>query len=301
MTDIATLCRDMLAYADKNGFSDQPSLCNVAGLTLVRVRQPAEFSAIRYEPMFCLVLQGAKQACLGNALVTFAERDSLICSIDLPTAGRVVTASPQAPYLALAIPIDTGLLRELSAELETTGASPQDRPRPDPHSSALAVGPVDDALLDAMARLFALREDPAGARSLAPLIIREIHFRLLRAENGGLLRRLMQTDSHAERIARAIHRIRRDFASALSIDALAREAGMSASSFHAHFRALTGTTPHRYQKAMRLMEARRLLAEGSDSISAIAFAVGYESPTQFSREYRSKFNRSPREDRRLAG
>ena len=299
MTDLDALKRDMLAYADAMGFDDQPSETSVPGLALVRSRAPTEIAAVDYRPIFCLVLQGAKQAFLGERILTFAERQCLIVSLDLPTVSRVVTASPQKPYLALALTLDTGLVRELAATLDTeTGTA---RPDPDYRCSALSVSRADDALTDAMARLFALRGASEDIGVLAPLLVREIHYRLLRSNEGALLRSLARPDSHAGRIARAIARIWRDYADALPVADLARQAGMSASAFHEHFRTLTGTSPLQYQKALRLMEARRRLQEGHDSVAGIAFAVGYESPTQFSREYARKFGNPPRADRAMAG
>lgn len=299
MTDLETLKRDMIGYADAMGFDDQPNETCIPGLALVRGRACTEISAVDYQPIFCLVLQGAKQAFLGDRILTFAERQCLIVSLDLPTVSRVVEASPQKPYLALALTLDLGLIRELAATLEADGVPlPQDREGY--RCSALHVGQVDDGLTDAMARLFALRGSQEEIRILAPLLVREIHYRLLRSSEAALLRSLARPDSRAERIARAIAWIRRDYAGALPVADLAREAGMSASAFHEHFRALTGTTPLQYQKALRLMEARRLI-DGSDSVAGIAFAVGYESPTQFSREYARKFGNPPRADRAVAG
>ena len=131
---------------------------------------------------------------------------------------------------------------------------------------------------------------------MAPLIRREIHFRLLRASHGAMLRQLLRHESAASRIAKAINRIRQEFKTQISVSDLAHIAGMSASTFHEHFKNLTATSPLQYQKNLRLIEARRLLMDGTQSISSVAFDVGYESPTQFSREYSRKFGASPRKD-----
>ena len=268
------------------------------GLALVRSRSSTTLDAVDYQPIFCLVLQGAKQSVIGERTLTFAAGQTLIVGLDLPSQSRVVEASRFAPYLSLALALDVALLRELVAGIDT-GDAPLART---PHAcSAMTVTRADAALIDAMARLFALYRTPQDIPALAPLVTREIHYRLLRSPEAPLLASLTRPDSHASRIARAIALIRRDFDTALPVDALAREAGMSASAFHEHFRALTGTTPLQYQKSLRLMEARRRLQCGDGSVASIAFAVGYESPTQFSREYSRKFGNAPRTDRALAG
>ncbi|WP_300542972.1 AraC family transcriptional regulator [Maricaulis sp.] len=295
MTDLSALKRDAIAYADDMGFDDQPNPTPIPGLSLVRSRGPTEFDVIDYQPIFCLVLQGAKQCVLGDKPLTFSEGQSLIVSLDLPASGRVVTASRGTPYLALALELDLAILRDVAAELDAK-AIPTEL-EADHVCSAMTVTPTDPALVAAMGRLFDLHRSPEDARALAPLVIREIHYRLLRSRDGVLLKAQLRPDTHAHRIARAIARIRRDYSSALRVPELARDAGMSHSAFHEHFRALTGTTPLQYQKSMRLMEARRQLQGGAGNVSSIAFAVGYESPTQFSREYSRKFGVSPRTDR----
>ncbi|WP_417481637.1 AraC family transcriptional regulator N-terminal domain-containing protein [Maricaulis sp.] len=292
MAHLEQLRRDMIDYANNCGFDDWPQPTHVPTLSLVRSRVPTQFTAVDYQPLFCLVLQGSKQTLIGESLHRFGALQSLIVSLDLPATACVVEATAQTPYLALALDLDIGLLRDLASELDDLAG--MDSP---PSRTALVVGDADPALIDAMARLFALRGSAMDIEVLAPLVIREIHYRLLLGNQGAALRALMQPDGQASRIARAITRIRRDYTAPLTIAGLAREAGMSISAFHDHFRALTGTTPLQYQKALRLMEARRRLQGTAASVTAIAFEVGYESPTQFSREYRRKFGQSPREDR----
>jgi AraC-like DNA-binding protein len=284
--------RDLIDYADRNSFDDWPHETVIPGLSLVRSRRTTEFTCVRYEPIFCLVLQGAKQSFIGDKPLTFERGHALIVSIDLPTTARVVEASPQAPYLALALQLDTRLLRELVSEHPEPAATD-----PSASRSGMRVQSVTEPLTDVMLRLFRLNETPRDITALAPLLVREIHYRLLRGPDGGLLRNLVQPDTHTARLSRAIGRIRRDYTATLTVQELAREAGMSASAFHEHFRALTGTSPLQFQKSMRLLEAQRRLLDGEGSVSAVAFAVGYESPTQFSREYSRKFGHPPRADR----
>jgi transcriptional regulator GlxA family with amidase domain len=189
--------------------------------------------------------------------------------------------------------IDPVVLRSLMADL---GEADIDTPP----SPSIQVGAAGAELFDAMSRLFALRDKRRDAATLGGLIIREIHYRLLEAEHGSSLRRLVRRDGHAARVSAAIAVIRDDLSQPLSVPELARRVHMSASTFHQHFKAVTETTPLQYQKQLRLLEARRLLAEGDRSVSAAARAVGYRSATQFSREYARTFGTSPRDTARLA-
>ena len=281
------LIKTALAYADAHGAPDTPFLTEIDGLSVARCRQPTEIEAMVYQPLACLVLQGAKESYLGDTPVRFRTGQSLIVSLDMPSASRVVEASPAEPYVALALILDIGLLRELDLEL-TGQARTGDRP-----ASAIAVGSAERDLVDAMGRLFALTDHPLDRQILEAGLRREIHFRLLRAGHAGLLRQLCRPDGHASRISRALLHIKRTYAEPLRVGDLAALAGMSPSTFHQHFKALTATTPLQYQKDLRLLEARRRLGAGQGTVSEAAFAVGYESPSQFSREYTRKFGTSP--------
>jgi AraC-like DNA-binding protein len=234
-------------------------------------------------------LQGAKQLTDAGRTVTISKGHSVIVSIDLPIASRVVNASPREPYLTLALRIDMTLLREIASEIDlaSAGGEPAD---------FISLAEADQALVDAMERLFGLVGKPSAAGVLQPLTEREIHFWMLMANHGTMLRELVRADSHAARIARAVGAIRRDYTGRLRVDDLARMAGMSNSVFHDRFKAITGTTPLQFQKRLRLMEAKRLIASGEISVSAAAWRVGYESPTQFSREYARAWGRPPRTD-----
>ncbi|WP_353647080.1 AraC family transcriptional regulator [Mesorhizobium sp. WSM2240] len=276
----------MLAYADTRNIGDEPSATDVPGLNVSRQRRATELSPVLYEPIFCLVLQGAKQALQGRRMVDFPKGHSVIVGIDLPTDARVVEASPERPYVALALKLDMGLIRELSAEAgadEGTGRE----------VAAISAAEADEAIIDAMGRLFALVEKPTALPVLHPLLMREIHYWLLCADHGSLLRTLAQADSHASRIADAIGTIRNNFEQPLLVADLASSVGMSVSAFHFHFKAITGATPLQYQKRLRLIEAKRLMQAERQSVSSAAFSVGYESPTQFSREYARMFGLPP--------
>ncbi|WP_109466829.1 AraC family transcriptional regulator [Albibacillus kandeliae] len=283
------ICR----YADRRGANHLPQPTEVEGLSIVRCRAPTLQEHSSYDPLLCLVLQGAKESALGHERIRFGAGEALIVSLDLPTVSQVVEASPSRPYVALALALDLAMLRGLADEIDAPGES-------EGASRAIETGVAAERLVAAMGRLFALVEDPVERRVMAPLLKREIHFRLLMAAHGGMLRRLALRDSHESRIHRVLGHIRTDYAAPLRVPDLADMAGMSPSSFHEHFRAITASTPLQYIKDMRLLEARRQIQAGGVAISGVAFAVGYESPAQFSRDYARKFGVAPRDDRAAA-
>jgi AraC-like DNA-binding protein len=211
--------------------------------------------------------------------------------------------------LALILKVDVATIRELfsSGELPRTPTSATlasanlvdevpESALESQRALAAETHRADVGLLDALRRYLALADSPADAKGLGPIILKEIHYRLLTAPFGGMLRSLLRHDSKASAIARAIGHIRGDLRSPIAIPDLARRVGMSASSFHQHFKTVTSTTPLQYQKELRLLEARRLLKTGGASVTTAAFEVGYESPSQFSREYSRKFGLPPSQD-----
>jgi AraC-like DNA-binding protein len=258
----------------------------LANLTLLRHHRPTSFEATLYQPVVCLILQGRKETTLGVDTFKLGPGECLLVSHDLPVIARIT----RAPYLALLLDVELQTVRELYDEVAET------LPPAAPESRALEVRRADAALIDALARYVALAGSPTDATVLGPLVAKEIHYRLLMAPLGGMLRSLIRHDSQASAVARAIAQIRRDFRTSIAVPELARTVGMSASAFHKHFKAVTAASPLQYQKDLRLLEARRLLRGGHATVSTAAFDVGYESPTQFSREYARKFGVSPRRD-----
>lgn len=254
-------------------------------LGILRHHRPTSFEAAVYEPVVILVLEGRKETVLGADSFPMGAGECLLVSHDLPVIARV----KQAPYLALLFDVDLDTLRGLYDEIADTASSTAE-PRP------LAVDACDASLVDALARYVALAGTRTDAAVLGPLITREIHYRLATAAMGGMLRSLARHDSHASAIARAIAQLRHDFRTPVAIPQLARSVGMSPSSFHKHFKAITASSPLQFQKELRLLEARRLLRTGARSVSDAAFDVGYESATQFSREYTRKFGAPPKQD-----
>ena len=250
------------------------------------VRHPSQPMPTLYEPMICLVLQGAKQVMIGDRLLRYDPACNFIVSLDLAASGCVIEASPEKPYIGAGLTIDRAMLADL---LATMPASPEGQ------TAGFAVTPVTPELLDAWAQLLALFDAPQDIPVLAPLREREILYRLLQGPQGGLLRQIAREDSQLSRVRRAIHWIQAHFDQAMRIDGLAEIAGMSVPSFHRHFKAATAMSPLQYQKMLRLHAARRMLVT-SNNAGRAAYSVGYESASQFSREYARMFGIPPSRD-----
>ncbi|UWQ27002.1 AraC family transcriptional regulator (plasmid) [Leisingera aquaemixtae] len=284
------LIEEVAAFVRAKGTPEDGCETGVGGLFAFCRETPTEFQAMVYEPVMCLVLQGAKEAHLDDRVIRYGAGMSLIVSHALPVTAGVIDAAPDKPYVSLVLRLDLATARSLYDE--AGAAAGQQR-----GTHSMSVADSDAALTDAMARLFRLSQDPAEVQALAPLVLREIHFRLLRAQHGGMLRQLLLHESPASRISKAIALIRAGYKAPIAVAELAAAAGMSQSTFHEHFKTLTSTTPLQYQKELRLLEARRLLMSGGRSVASAAYDVGYESPTQFSREYARKFGIPPRDEK----
>ena len=279
--------RHRTAQGDPEGVAHTP----IPGLTTVRTSAPGGLVHAISRPLACLVLQGVKEVASGEHLQRFGPRDSLLITSDVPTVSRIVTASVAEPYLSLVLELDHAVLAEL---MEQTEAAPAADGR------AVRCEPTDAEVGDAALRLMRLLERPEAMPVLQVSLLRELHYWLLVGSHGPAIRRLGRAESHAQRVARAVDRLRADFARPLRIKVLAEEAGMSLSSFYQHFRAATSLSPLQFQKQLRLIEARRLMVSEGVTASGAAFAVGYESPTQFTREYGRMFGRSPARDTELS-
>ncbi|OYX26567.1 MAG: hypothetical protein B7Z10_02850 [Rhodobacterales bacterium 32-66-7] len=259
------------------------------GLTLFRRTARSGIEALLYEPVICLILQGRKDTWIGDQSVSLGPGDALVVSHDLPVQSRITLASPQTPYLAVILTLDLAVLRGLQDELAGLALPASD-------GRSLAVTRAEPALLQALSRYLDLSPSPLDARVLGPGVLREVQYRLLLSPAGAMLRRLIVSGSHASRIAQAIQRLRQEFHLPLGLPDLARSAGMSVTSFHQHFKAITGTTPLQYQKDLRLIAARALLVDRAQSVAEAAYATGYESATHFSHDYRRRFGRPPSRD-----
>ncbi len=241
-------------------------------------------------PSFCVIAQGSKEILLGDSRYRYDPAHYLLATVELPVVSRIVEASAERPYLSLRLDLDPALVGSVMVEAGHLASRSQGDVR------ALDVSPLDADLLDAVVRLVRLLDSPAEARVLRPLIIREIVFRLLRGEQGNRLRHLALLGGHADRIAEAVARLRKDFDQPLRIDSLARELGMSVSGFHHHFKAVTAMSPLQFQKQLRLQEARRLLLGESVDAASAGHRVGYDDASQFSREYKRMFGQPPMRD-----
>lgn len=261
--------------------------CEIPDLLLIRSNQVGEPVYSVQKPMLCVIVQGQKQVILADQIFTYDAARYLVVSVDLPISGQITQASPDKPYLCLGITIEPKEIYELLRD---------DHNLSGPASPGLFVSPTNVGLMDAVLRLTRLLSSPQDVRVLAPMLRREILFRLLQDEQSGAVRQLGIADSQTQRISRAIDLIRREYSRALSIDQLAHEAGMSASSLHQHFKTLTAMSPLQYQKQLRLQEARRLLMTGDCDAASAAFSVGYESPSHFNREYARLFGLPPIKD-----
>ncbi|CAN7506006.1 AraC family transcriptional regulator [Acidovorax sp. LjRoot74] len=263
----------------------------IPGLSTVRATEPSGLLHAIAQPLVCLVLQGSKQVAMGAQTYGFSAGESLLITADVPTVSQITRASAAAPYLSIALELSLPVIADLSAQMEAV---------PGGDHVPVHVDPTDAEVADVALRLMRLLERPEAVPLLHASLVRELHYWLLAGRHGAAIRRLGWPGSHAQRVARAVAVLRADFAQPLPVESLAALAGMSPSSFHQHFRAVTSLSPLQFQKQLRLIEARRLmLAEGASASSA-AFAVGYESVPQFTREYGRLFGLPPVRDTQAA-
>lgn len=263
----------------------------IAGLHLIRTDQPTLPMPVLYNPCLCIIAQGSKEVRLADQPYRYDPLSYLVASVTLPVSGQVIAASPEMPYLSLRLDIDPTQLGSLIADAGPIGlASTAGAGR------GLFVDKIDGALLDAVIRLTRLLESPRDIAMLAPLALREIFYRLLHSHQGRYLHEIAIADSQGQRIARAIDWLNKHYDQPLRIEHLAREVNLSPSTLHHRFKTVTALSPLQYQKQLRLQEARRLmLCEGLEAASA-SYRVGYESPSQFSREYSRLFGAPPLRD-----
>ena len=281
-----TLGKTIARWTDKNDRVET----EIAGLTLYRREAPSEPISIMYEPRICVVAQGAKRVLLGDETYVYDAQHFLITSVGLPTFVQIIKASREKPCLGLVLKLDQRVMSQLMVD------SNLPPPRPQQSSRGMATGEVTLPLLSTFQRLIDLLDEPKDIPILAPIIQREIFYRMLIGDQGARLRQMALAGSQSQQIARAIDWLKGNFTQPLRIDDLAAQVNMSTSTFHHHFRAVTAMSPLQYQKWLRLNEARRLLlAENQDATTA-AFQVGYESPSQFSREYSRLFGAPPLRD-----
>lgn len=258
-------------------------------VAMVQGKVPEHLLAAVYDPMINLILQGGKSMTVGNRTLHYDPATYFVMSIDLPAVGSVHPAVTGEPYLAVSLTLDPSMLAALFADL----------PKPVERAEKMAgfsVASVTIELMDAWVRMLRLMGDPEAIAALAPVYEREILFRVLQGPHGWMLREIAAPDTAMARVNLAIQWIRRDFAQSIRVESLAQQASMSVSAFHRHFKAVTNLSPLQYQKRVRLLQARTLMVASAKSVMAAAFEVGYESATQFSRDYARVFGLPPAQD-----
>lgn len=243
-----------------------------------------------YQPMMHIVLQGSKTLSIGDQLLPIDAGRYFIVPVDLPAIGQIAPGPAGKPYLALSLTLDPAVITAMLAALDGTGA------REVRDGSCFPVSPLTPQLIDAWLRMMRLLDRPGEAAMLAPMIEREILFRTLQGPQGHLLRHIAREDGRVSRVRRAVEKIRASYDEPLRVECLATLAGMSVASFYRQFRSVTAMTPIQYQKRLRLLAARRKLLFEPRNAAAVAFSVGYESPSQFSREYSRMFGLPPVRD-----
>lgn len=261
----------------------------IPGLQLHHADAPNPRINTIYRPSLCLIAQGRKQVLLNERVFEYDPSQYLIVTVDLPVTGCIVHASPERPYLGLSLDLDPMLIADLLLEMAA------DEPDPSP-ASGLAVSLLDEDILGSVVRLLQVLDRPADAAVMRPLIMREIHYRLLRGTQGGIIRSIATTDSRLARIGRVAEWLRLHHAEAAHVHELAERANMSVTSFHRHFKAIMLMSPLQYRTQIRLQAARRLMLADPQDAAAIGFKVGYDSPSQFNREYRRMFGVPPAMD-----
>ncbi|MDR2140491.1 MAG: AraC family transcriptional regulator [Deltaproteobacteria bacterium] len=263
----------------------------IPSLTLYKRLSPTINQAVGYlPPSVCLIGQGSKSVVIGEESLTYDAQRYLVTTLDLPVATWVTKATSQRPYLALRLTLERQTMIELFLETTHWPGQPRESER------AIYVSEVDPGLLDAFIRLLRLLSSPRDIPVLAPLIKKEICYRLLVGEQGPRLRQIISETSRSNHISKAIEWLKENYAKSIRVDWLASLSGMSQSNFFQQFRSFTALSPLQYQKKLRLIEARRIMLEENKEVANAAFQVGYESPSQFSRDYARLFGASPRQD-----
>ncbi|AUG55667.1 AraC family transcriptional regulator [Thalassospira marina] len=286
MTD--TLLHTVRAFTQSHANAAGLAQTPIAGLTTICAGKPGGLDYAISRPLVCLVLQGSKQVTMGAQIVTLRAGDTLLITADVPTVSQIIQASADQPYLSLVLDLDHAVIADLVLQMDQQGNG---------NDSAVQVTPTEPDVADCAHRLFKICDRPATIAMLYPQLVRELHYWLLSGALGPAIRQLGWPESHTRRIARAIALLRSNYHETIAADRLAAVAGMSPSSFYHHFRAVTALSPLQFQKQLRLIEARRMVMSEGMTASSAAYAVGYESVSQFTREYRRMFGLPPAQDR----
>lgn len=285
------LLKAVSRHADANADANGVAVTPIAGLSTIRATAPSDLAYAISRPLVALVVQGSKHVTMGTTGFAFSAGESLLITADVPTVSQITRASIAAPYYSLVLELDTAIVSELVAEMKLDPVYDHGRVR---------VDRTDAEVADAALRLIRLLDRPASVPVLKMQLLREMHYWLLAGKHGAAIRHLGWPDGHVQRVARAIAILRSEYARPLPVERLAAAAGMSQSAFHQHFRAVTSLSPLQFQKHLRLLEARRLILSEGRNASNAAFDVGYESVSQFNREYCRMFGQPPVRDARAA-
>lgn len=280
--------RHAMARADHNGVASAP----IRGLTTICTTVPGELQYAISRPLVALVLQGSKRVSMGRHTFDFGAGDSLVITADVPTVSQITAADASSPYCSLVLDLDPVVIEGLVAESQAVAATTQAAP--------IRVEATEQEVADAALRLMRLLDRPHALPILRDQLLREMHYWLLIGKHGTEIRNLGVSGSQVHRIAKAVSLIRAEFAGSIPLERLAATAGMSVSSFHQHFRAVTSLSPLQFQKRLRLIEARRMMLSEGVLAKSAAFAVGYESINQFTREYGRFFGMPPARDVKVA-
>ncbi|WP_145019725.1 AraC family transcriptional regulator [Paenibacillus sp. Y412MC10] len=274
--------------------TDGLHITEIPSLHMMRATAASEPIHSMYAPSLCFIVQGAKSAALGQEIYHYNPTTYLVTSVHLPIKSEITEASPEVPFIGLHLEFTPDQILDI---LQHTDLAWPEESEP---GSGIFVGKTNSQLLDALLRLVKLFDQPAEIPILAPLITREILFRVLQGEQGHLVKQFAVIGSQAHAIAKAIQLIHRDYSKPLRVEELAKEVNMAASSFHKHFKQVTALSPLQYQKRIRLQEARHLMISEKIGAADAAFQVGYESPSQFSREYARLYGLPPKSDLKQA-
>lgn len=277
-------------YVSQHRFHDPRSLTILPNVSFFWFDAPTNPEVYVLEPSVCVILQGAKRVIVGERDQVFDSSSFFVTSVDLPLIAQVLEASPSNPYISLTFKLDRVLIAQFVLDNQLPFSKPNNP------ENMIDVGTLTDPLADAFRRMVRLLDEPDCIQALLPLVEREIVFRLLTSECGGKIQNMVQQGSYPQQISNAIEWIKGHLSAKLRIESLANHVGMSVSTLHHHFRSLTALSPLQYQKLLRLNEARRLMLMGGLDAATASFEVGYESPSQFSREYSRLFGAPPMRD-----
>jgi AraC-like DNA-binding protein len=281
---------ELAALVDQFSKGDGVHATAIPGLQCLRMSAPSMKTPAVYTPCVCVVVQGSKRVLLEEEIYRYSPSQYLAVSVDLPLLGQVIEASADKPYLCLQINLDPRHMSELIAQ------SGHDAWEQGGTARGMFVGKLDDAMMDTVLRLARLLHAPKDIPALAPMTMRELHYRLLSGAHGAAIAQIAIAGSTTQKIAQVIRRMKSDLAVPMRIEELAAMAHMSPSSFHQHFRAITAMSPLQYLKRLRLTEARQIMLSEPVDAASTAYRVGYESASQFSREYARMFGAPPMRD-----